>query len=111
MKKLLLIALVMMVMAIAAPAFATQTISAPTGTTIAGSVFTPSANVTISIVSTATDYSATSAHSSSRTGAGYQFWILNTYNGIQKSAYAGEAANVWPAVVTTSTGTVAGTWN
>ena len=109
-KKLLLIMMVMMVTSIAVPVYAAL-ITNPTGTSIAGATFIPSANVTISITSTITNYSATSAHASSRTGAGYQFWILNTYNGVYKAAYNGEASDAWPAVVSSPTATPTGTWN
>ena len=107
MKKLLIIMTVMMVMAIAAPAFAAE-ISYPTGTSIAGATYVPSANVTIQIVSTVTNYSATSAHASSRSGAGYQFWILSTDNAIKKKAWVDEDAGAWPFVVTSATTTLDG---
>jgi hypothetical protein len=110
MKKLLVILTFVMVIAVAAPAFAVL-ITNPTGTTIAGAKYIPSANVTISITSTVLNYSATSAHASSRTGAGFQYWVLDTFNGIYKSQWVNEAANAWPAVTSSPTATPAGTWN
>lgn len=110
MKKLLVIMIVAMVTAIAAQAFAVTPISNPTGTTIGGAVFVPSANVTIQVGSDATNYAATSAHISSASGPGYQFQIWNSFNGITKKAWAaGETSTTnWPTPVTSSTGTIAG---
>jgi hypothetical protein len=115
MKKILLIMIVMMAIAIAAPSFAVELWTSPTGSTINGTQFTPSSGVWISMSSDADHYAATSAHTSSATSAGYEFQIWDTYNGITKKQWVDQAANTagattstWPDPVTGPTGTVTG---
>jgi len=57
-------------LAMASLAGAATLITGPTGTTIGGSVFIPSTNVTISAISISTNYCATAQNSSSDTNKG-----------------------------------------
>jgi hypothetical protein len=112
MKKLLVIMIVALATAIAAPAFAVTLISNPTGTNINGVSYIPSTNVNVEVSSNDTDYAATSANLSSATAAGYEFQMWNTDNGIWKKSWtdAGSpsTAATWPEPVTGPTTTVAG---
>jgi hypothetical protein len=111
MKKILVIMIITMAIAIASPVFAISVISAPTGTTIGGATFVPSASVNVKIISDALNYACTSAHLSSASGPGYQFQIWSGFNGITKKQWDsanGTVVGTWPDPVTSSTGTVAG---
>jgi hypothetical protein len=110
MKKFLVIMMVVMVTAFAAAAFAVTTITNSTPVTVAGAPFTPSANVVISAASNTVNYAATSAHASAASGPGYQYLIMDTFNGIQKKQWAtGETSPAsWPTPVTSPTSTLAG---
>ncbi|HSB30925.1 MAG TPA: hypothetical protein VLD55_04935 [Candidatus Sulfobium mesophilum] len=115
MKKILVIMIVLMATAIAAPAFAVTLISSPTGTNINGVSYIPSTGVSVVVSSDDTNYAATSAHASSATSAGFEFQMWNTDNGIWKKAWVNQAANAagattstWPDPVTGPTTTVSG---
>ncbi len=120
MKKLLIIMIVMMVAIVfAVPVFAITGIcniaSTVTTTNIGGSPFNPSSGVSMTVSSDATNYTATSAHGSSATSAGYEFMMLNTNNGVLKKAYSSgtaptscSASPTWPDPVTTPTASISG---
>lgn len=108
MKKLFVIMIVMLAIAIAAPAFATTLITSPTGTSIGGAAFVPSTGVRINAGSAATTYVALSAHVSAASGPGYQFQIWNSFNGVTKKQWVNEATSAWPAAITDASTTVTG---
>ncbi len=115
MKKLLVIMIVVMAIAIAAPAFAVELLTAPTGTTINGAKYIPSTGVSVVVSSDDVNYAASSAHASAATAAGYEFQMWDTDNGIWKKAWVDQSPNAvgattstWPDPVTGPTSTVAG---
>ncbi len=115
MKKLLIIMLCMSIIIIAAVAYAVTPVgngTANANLTIGGATFTPSNNVVISLASTTTGYSATSAHQMAASGPGYEFQIENGYNGMTKKTWTAAGSPTtpatWPEPETSPTTTVSG---
>lgn len=107
MKRLsIIIVLTLVAVTFVVPIYAFTLITSSTGTTFGGATFLPSNSVSVAPKSIATEYVATSAHTSSATAAGFEYGIESGTSVMKRKAWA--SGDQWPLQSSSTTSLTAG---